>query len=127
MVDHVSHGNQRWRNLLENLHTWPTPITREWRPTQSECGCKLWAFSQKLEALLVDHMSVTLYRRRRQLAGGVQGNGFEMWRRLLNKFQGESEAIQLGRARRLQEWRRCTKLDQLSAHIDERCDCLQQH
>ena len=55
------------------------------------------------------------------------GNGFEMWRWLFNEFQGGSDAIKLGGARRLQEWSRCTKLDQLSAHLDDWVECLQAH
>lgn len=123
----MSRDNHRWRGLLETLQTWQTPSTVEWLQTQSECGYNAWDLSQKLEAFLVEHMTDSLYRRRRQLAGGVLGNGFEMWRWLFNEFQGRSEAIKLGGARRLQEWPRCTKLDQLSAHIDDWCDCLQQH
>ena len=40
-------------------------------------------------------------------------------------FQEGSDAIRMGGARRLQERPKRTKLDQLSAHLDDWCDCLQ--
>ena len=54
----------------------------------------------------------------------VAGNGFEMWRWLYQEFQGGSEAVMLGGSRRLQDFPRCTKLDQLSAHLDVWTECL---
>ena len=119
VVDHISRDNRRWRGLLETLQHWQAPITREWLLTQSECGENAWDLSVMLEAFLVEHMNDSLYRRRRQLSGGVMGNGFEMWRWLFNEFQGGSDAIKLGGARRLQEWPRCTRLENLSAHLDD--------
>ena len=125
VVDHVSRDNNRWRILLDTLQSWQVPITREWLLTQTECGYNGWDLAVKLEGFLVEHMNDSLYRRRRQLSGGVMGNGFEMWRWLFNEFQGGSDAIKLGGARRLQEWPRCTKLESLPAHLDSWCDCLQ--
>ena len=84
LVDHVSRDNRKWRPLLDELQSWQTPITREWLLTQSEGGYNGWELSVMLEAFLVEHMSDTLYRRRRQLSGGVMGNGFEMWRWMFN-------------------------------------------
>ena len=80
-----------------------------------------------LEGFLVDHISDGLYRRRYQLCGGERGNGLEMWRWLYAEFQGGSEAVRLGGSRRLQEWPRCQKLENLSGHLDEWVECLETH
>ena len=77
-----------------------------------------------LEQFLVEWLGDSLYRRRKQLCGGVPGIGFEMWRWLYQEFQGGSEAVMLGGSRRLQDFPRCSKLDQLSAHLDDWVECL---
>ena len=77
IVDHLARDNHRWRGLLETLQTWQTPITVEWFQTQSECGYNASDLSQKLEAFLVEHMTDSLYRRRRQLAGGSPKEAFQ--------------------------------------------------
>ena len=48
-----------------------------------------------------------------------------MWRYLFQEFQGGSEAVNLGGARRLQEWPRCNNLGQLAGHLDDWVECLQ--
>ena len=80
-----------------------------------------------LEGFLVEHINDGLYKRRFQLCGGERGNGLEMWRWLYAEFQGGSEAVRLGGSRRLQEWPRCNKLDQLNSHLDDWVECLQTH
>ena len=50
-----------------------------------------------------------------------------MWRWLYNEFQGGSDAVNLGGARRLQDWPRCTKIENLSQHLDEWVECLETH
>ena len=78
-----------------------------------------------MEAWLVDWLSDSFYRRRKQLSGGEKGNGFEMWRWMFNEFQSGSDAINLGGSRRLQDWPRYSKIESLSAHLDDWVDCLE--
>ena len=65
-----------------------------------------------------------MYKRRTQLSGGEKGNGFEMWRTLLQEYQGGSMAVALGGSRRLQEWPRRNRLEQLSANLEDCVECL---
>ena len=127
MLDHLCRTNRKWRSLLETMQTWNHPIRRDWLLTQSECGFSGWEIAQILEAFLVEWLSDGLYRRRVQLCGGEKGNGIEMWRWLYAEFQGGSDAVRLGGARRLQEWTRCNKMESLSAHLDDWVECLQTH
>ena len=126
IVDHVSRDNPKWRSILETFEKWETPITRDWLMRQEDtAGHSAWDLAERLEGFLVEYLSDSLYRRRRQLAGGELGNGFEMWRWLHQEYQGGSEAIRLGGARRLQDWPRCNKLESLSQHLDDWVECLQ--
>ena len=127
IVDHLCRGNRSWRKLLDSLQTCSMPITRSWLLEQSEAGYNGWELSEMLEGFLVDHLSDSLYRRRKQLSGGMLGNGFEMWRWLYNEFQGGSDAVNLGGARRLQDWPRCNKIENLSQHLDDWVECLETH
>ena len=125
ILDHLCRTNRHWRHILETLQICAEPITRSWLMTQSHAGFSGWEIAEILEAFLVEWLSDGLYRRRTQLCGGEKGNGLEMWRWLYHEYQGGSEAVMLGGARRLQEWPRCNKLDSLSAHLDDWVECLQ--
>ena len=105
----------------------PAPVRHSWLVTQSHAGASGWEIAQTLEAFLIDWFSDGLYKRRNQLCGGEKGNGLEMWRWLYQEYQGGSEAVMLGGTRRLQDWSRCNKLDQLSGHLDDWVECLQTH
>ena len=104
VIDHLCRTNRYWRTLLETLQVYAVPITKEWLLTQSQGGHSGWELSMMLEQFLVEWLGDSLYRRRKQLCGGVPGNGFEMWRWLYQEFQGGSEAVMLGGSRRLQDF-----------------------
>ena len=127
IVDHLCRTNRQWRPILEVMQTWPTPISKEWLMTQSHGGYSGWEISEILEGFLIEWLSDSLYKRRTQLCGGTKGNGLEMWRWLFTEFQGGSDAVMLGGSRQLQDWPRCQKLDQLSQHLDDWCECLQMY
>ena len=112
---------------MEKIQVADQPISKGWLLNVSEGGNSGWALSEMLESFLIEWISDSMYRRRTQLSGGEKGNGFEMWRLLYAEFQGGSSAVQLGGIRRLQEWPRCNKLENLSAHLDDWVDCLQSH
>ena len=109
------------------MQTWQGPITRDWLCTQSHGGYSGWEISEILEGFLIEYLSDSLYRRRVQLCGGTKGYGLEMRRWLFHEFAGGSEAVMLGGSRRLQDWSRCTKMEQLSQHLDDWVECLQQY
>ena len=41
-------------------------------------------------------LGIGLYEKRVQLAGGMDGNGLELWRALLNEYEGGDEFVKLG-------------------------------
>ena len=42
IMDHLCRSNRYWRDLLEILQVWVTPITREWLVSQSNAGYSGW-------------------------------------------------------------------------------------
>ena len=45
-------------------------------------GIHAWDLAMGLENFVVDFVSDTMYKKRKQLCGGEPNNGFELWRRL---------------------------------------------
>ena len=124
VIDHCCRSTLRWRNILEYIQVLKHPIPRSWLMQSNLDGINGWDVATLLEAFLVDWFPKDMYRRRIPLAGGEQGNGFEMWRLLYQEYQGGTEAVEFGGVRRLQEFSRCTDIKKLNDHIDDWLDVL---
>ena len=73
VLDHLCRTNRQWRHILEKLQVAPYKINKQWLMGQSHCGFNAWELSETLEAWLVDWLSDSFYRRRKQLSGGENG------------------------------------------------------
>ena len=63
-------------------------------------------------------LSDTLYRKRENLCGGEEGNGFELWRRLCadhRRQRGET----IKQALALHTFPKCGKIEHLGDHLDD--------
>jgi hypothetical protein len=64
-------------------------------------------------------LSDTLYRKRKNLCGGEEGNGFELWRRLCADHKGQrGETIKQAGAVALHTFPKCEKVEHLGDHLD---------
>ena len=129
MVDHFCRSTQRYRQLLEYVETTLAPLRREFLLGTNVDGINAWDISTMVEAFLVDWFPRNMYNRRKQLSGGEQGNGLEMWRRLYTQYQGGADAVEYGGIQRLQEFPRYPSKDlsRLSDHMDDWLDVLSQY
>ena len=75
-----------------------------------------WDLSLDLWNLLSKRLGISLYKKRVQLANGVEGNGLELWRRLFADYEGGDEFTQLEGRTDLQNFKPITS----SANISDR-------
>ena len=129
IMDHLARGNSYWRTLLKSLQACTLNIQRSWLEGQWVQGVCGWDLSEKLENFIMTYVGDSLYSRRIQLAGGEAqaGNGFEIWRKLYQEHHGGAEAVKLGGIRRLQEWPKCSNINNLNQHLDAWKECLETH
>ena len=69
---------------------------------------------------IIDWMTETLYKKRVQLAGGPgeTGNGSAAWRRLFRDNKGSGDVVEYAGIEVLRDYPRCSKLSELSVHLD---------
>ena len=124
IVDHMCRSTHQWRKVLDYVQKGKTPITEAWLRTDHVNGINAWDLAVMFESFVIDWLPKSMYTRRAQIAGGEFGNGFELWRRLYNEYQGGSDAVEFGGIRRLQEFPKCENIAKLSEHIDDWLDVL---
>ena len=64
-------------------------------------------------------LSDTPYRKRTNLCGVEEGNGFELWRRLCADYKGQrGDTIKQAGGTALYTFPKCKKVEQLGDHLD---------
>ena len=67
---------------------------------------------------ICDFLPLRLYNRRFQLAGREFGNGFEIWRRCREKYEGTGAVIDVAGTDCLHAYPKCKSLKDLEEHLD---------
>ena len=131
IIDHLVEGNHKWKQVLKVTETTDVPITRAYLESiHVGFGESAWPIAVDLETFLAKVFGETMYGRRRGLCGGTEeeeGNGLRMWQQLYEEFEGGSSIVQYAARRALNNWPRCTKLDDLHQHLDDWVACLMKH
>ena len=127
MVDHMHRVHPSWRHALESFAD-PSQITSDEQlsfrvlrhQTMGPLNEDAAELAVKFEQVLVDWIPERLYNRREQLCGGPEerNNGFIMWRRLHTDNVGSGAIVTLAGIECLREYGRCTKLSDLTVHLD---------
>ena len=104
LSDHCADTNAYWRAILKHIQEANGPIdynvlahTRYGNSTGWDLALDLWNFVSK-------RIGQTIYEKRNQLANGVEGNGFELWRALFVQFEGGDEFVKLDGRTQLQNF-----------------------
>ena len=131
VIDHLVESNHRWKEILKVTETANRPITRGYLESlHVGFGDTAWPIAVDLESFLAKVFGETMYGRRRGLCGGTdeeEGNGLRMWQQLYEEFEGGSSIVQYAARRALNNWPRCTKIDDLHQHLDDWVACLMKH
>ena len=119
-IDHMSKVHTGWRYVLE---WFAKPIddvsmARLRHDTLGPFHENAWELSEKLEQVIVDWLPEVDYGRRIQLCNGEKGNGLAMWRRLHADYKGTGDMVEFAGIEVLREFKACTKISDLSNHMD---------
>ena len=118
-LDHLDASNRQWRVLCKMAEECSVPIERDTLQTLQYDDKTGWDLAQILWTFLSRWIGPGLYRRRLQLAHGIEFNGFELWRRLHCDFEGGDVVTQLAGKTRLQNFPVCSSNKGLSAKLDD--------
>ena len=78
----------------------------------SHLSADLWSF-------LLRWIGPTLYLRRTKMGQNIEGNGFELWRKLFLEYEGSDKLMQIAGRSKLQEFPACTNVRHLNQHVDD--------
>lgn len=118
-VDHIASNCNMWNQILQYVEEQAPRIKRQQIETLDCMGFNAWEIAVTLGNYLVLWLSNTLYRKRKNLCGGEEGNGFELWRRLCADHEGQiGDTIKQARAVALHTFPKCEKVEHLGDHLD---------
>ena len=119
MTDHCADTNPYWRATLKHVQEANGPIdyhtlarTRYGPLTGWDLALDMWNFISK-------RIGQNIYDKRIQLANGVDGNGFELWRALFVQYEGGDEFIKLDGRTQLQNFAPITSTNGISEKLRE--------
>lgn len=111
LSDHCADTNYYWRAILKHIQEANGTIdyhqlvrVHYGKSTGWDLSLELWNFISK-------RIGQTIYDTRVQLANGVDGNGFELWRALFVQFEGGDEFVKLGGRTDLQNFPPITSMN----------------
>ena len=118
VIDHCCRTNGMWRPCLEYVAQANQPIKFADLQTMDLQGFNAVEVSKLFFNWLCDFLSLRLYNRRLQLAGREFGNGFEIWRRLREKYEGTGDVIDVAGTDCLHAYPKCKSVKDLEEHLD---------
>ena len=119
LTDHAAQDNANWKNLLRHCEGQVDHIEYEHLSCMSFGQSTGWDLSLDLWNFLSKKLGVDLYEKRITLAHGVEGNGFELWRRLYVDYEGGDEVVQNDGRTKLQNFPQISSMATMSAKLDD--------
>lgn len=127
LVDHMAEEWPAWRSITSQCERIKHPIG--WPMVQStnvmgfngtELALDLWSFLSRF-------LSKGLYHRRKKMGINIEGNGFELWRRIFLENECASELVALAGRSKLMAFPQCRDKRKFGQHLCEWIDMLQTH
>ena len=94
MADHIGSRNHEWKTFLFHAQSHEADITYESLLQQGRGNWSAWQLSQMLYSFLLKFLGPKLYAKRRTLCGGLEGNGFQLWKQLFTDYEGGDQIVQ---------------------------------
>ena len=88
LSDNASQDKVNWKHLLRHCESQTEPISYPLLSNMNFGNSTGWDPSLDLWNFISKRLGTDLYEKRIQLAHGVDGNGFELWRRLCQDYEG---------------------------------------
>ena len=128
LSEHCAESNRRWKRILENVRVAETPLTREkLMATPIGQGYTAWDLAEDFEAFIKKYIHEDLRNRFYDWTAGEDGNGFEMFRRMFQEYEGGGMLIEMGGRRILNNFGRCGAKDDVLKHWSEWTELLTKH
>jgi len=118
VVDHCCRTNGEWRGCLEYIAQVTVPIRFADLQSMTLGGFSAADLSKVFFNWICDFLPLKLYNRRLQLAGREFGNGFEIWRRLRERYEGSGAIIDVAGTDCLHAFPKCKSTKELEEHLD---------
>ena len=118
VVDHCCRTNGMWRACLDYVAQVNQPIKFADLQSMDLQGHSAIEVSKIFFNWVCDFLPLRLYNRRLQLSGREFGNGFELWRRLREKYEGTGAVIDVAGTDCLHAYPRCKSAKDLEEHLD---------
>ena len=120
--DHAQSVNPGRRKVLDCTQIKHFPIT--WSVVQDTVidslgWSELVVLANDMYTFIGHVMTEACYPRRQTLAGGEEGNGFELWRKLFLVHEGGSTMVHLAGIRGFHNFHQCKDVAHLNAHVGE--------
>ena len=106
--DYCADTNPYWKLILKHAQEHPTVLDYDTLASMRYGQFNGWDLSLDLWNFLSKRLGIGLYEKRVQLAGNMDGNGFELWRSLYNEYEGRDEFVKLGGRTDLQNFEKIT-------------------
>ena len=118
VVDHCCRTNRKWRQALDYIAQDDQPWTFARLSGMDLDGYNLVELAKIFFDWIVDWLPQRLYNRRLQLCGREFGNGFEMWRRFRQKYEGTGAVMEVAGVDCLHAFPRCKGMMELEEHLE---------
>ena len=117
----LNRTNREWSGILEWVQVQPTDVelTYEALLWTTIGGVRAWDLYTTLDTFLMNWLCKSIKKRRKVMSGGIEGNGFELWRQLSHEFKGTGQMSKNIGRRRFITFSLCNELANLSQHLDE--------
>ena len=119
LTDHCADTNVYWRAILKHVQEATGVIdyyqlvrVRYGNSTGWDLALDMWSFISK-------RVGQTIYDKRVQLANGVDGNGFELWRALFAQYEGGDEFVKLDGRTQLQNFPEITSTNNITEKLKD--------
>ena len=120
LSEHCAESNRRWKRILENVRLAENPITMaSLKNTPIGQGYTAWDLAEDFEAFIKKYIHEDLRNRFYDWTSGEDGNGFEMFRRMFNEYEGGGMLIKMGGRRVLNNFGRCGAKGDVLKHWSE--------
>ena len=108
MGDFCADTNPYWKHVLKHAQEHPTVLDYNTLAAMRYGQFNGWDLALDLWNFVSKRLGIGLYEKRIQLAGSMDGNGFELWRSLYNEYEGGDEFVKLGGRTDLQNFKKIT-------------------
>ena len=125
MIDHMSERWPAWREIVAACETHKAPIGWSIVQQMNVLGFNGTELALDLWCVLSRFLGMDLYSRRKHMSINIDGNGFELWRRLFLENEGASELVALAGKTKPMSFPQCTNKKHLGQPVDDWIDMMQ--